>query len=136
LVVEPEGIVTTLERIEPIQAGKVVGELKKLEPVQLAGLLLALGVGSVIAVVTGFVLVKWIWTSPWTGVPPNLSNMTPDQAKALVENIKSLSDVASTRCLTIFDAIVTKALLPVFTSILGYIFGTRAVTGGSGGQSS
>jgi len=122
-------------RIMPGEFGNVLA-LKRLEPIQRAGLWLAAGVGSIITLVTILVLAKWISTSPWTGVPSNISSMPPEQAKALVDNIKSLSDMASTRCLTVFDAIVTKALLPVFTSILGYIFGTRAGTGGSGAQSS
>jgi hypothetical protein len=113
--------------VEASSVGEVTGEVKKLEPIQRAGLYLAAGVGAVIAVVTITVIVKWIYTSPWTGVPSNLSNMPGEQAKALVENIKSLSDVAADRCVKIFDAIVVRALLPVFTSILGYIFGTRTL---------
>src|SRR5688500_19367604 len=41
---------------------------------------------------------------------------------------KEFSDALGNRSSTLFDAIVSRALLPVFTLILGYIFGSRTET--------
>jgi hypothetical protein len=94
----------------------------KLGALPRAGLKLAVMVGGIIAVVTIMVLIDW-WRAP--GIPPNFSSMKADDAKAVAENLKILSDMSIDRSVKIFDDIVGKTLLPVFTSILGYIFGTR-----------
>ena len=45
--------------------------------------------------------------------------------KAILDNYRSLQQIALEPFTTLFDSVVVKVLLPVFTSILGYIFGTR-----------
>ncbi len=105
-----------------------VKDVEKLDPVRKAGMQLAMGVGSLIAIVSIMVVVHWMATAPWTGVPSNFSSMKADDAKAVVENLKSISDLAADRSIKIFDAVVSRALLPVFTAILGYIFGSRTAS--------
>jgi len=46
--------------------------------------------------------------------------------KALLDNYKTLQQIALEPFTTLFDSVVVKVLLPVFTSILGYIFGSQA----------
>ena len=50
----------------------------------------------------------------------------PAAVKAILENYKTLQQIALEPLTTLFDSIVVKVLLPVFTSILGYIFGSRS----------
>ncbi len=49
------------------------------------------------------------------------------KVKDAIDNYSALHDSAWNRTTTLFDLIVVKALLPIFTSILGYIFGSRAI---------
>jgi hypothetical protein len=86
---------------------------------------LAAGVGSLGAVVTLAILVRWIWMSWGISSPVLSSSLKAEDADSLVKNYKLLQDQAFQSASQIFDAIVVKALLPVFTSILGYIFGAR-----------
>ena len=60
----------------------------------------------------------------------NLKRLTPTQQAAL-DNYKALNAEAISRANSLFDLFATKTLLPIFTAILGYIFGSRA-TAGSG----
>jgi uncharacterized membrane protein len=88
--------------------------------VQRAGLRLALGVGTLIALVT-LVLVAFLWkTYPSPPDPDYIRD--PVRAKAVIENFKILADLAVKNAVDLFHTIVTQALLPVFTAILGYIF--------------
>jgi len=41
-----------------------------------------------------------------------------------------MSDVAINRTLKLFDQMVHKSFLPVFTAVLGYIFGVRGTEKG------
>jgi hypothetical protein len=43
-----------------------------------------------------------------------------------VADYKALNDIGTTRATTLFDTVVVRALLPIFTTILGYIFGAQA----------
>jgi hypothetical protein len=101
------------------------GEIKvvELDPVGKAGMQLATGVGLLIALITAMLVLHWIATAP--GIPSGLAGKNTADAKAAVDNIKTLSDLAADRSIKVFDAVVSRALLPVFTSILGYIFGSR-----------
>jgi hypothetical protein len=123
----PGGIVQV--EVPPGSAGgvDVQGDVKKqrLSGTQRAGFQLAVMVGTLIGVVTILVIVQWWRSAPWIGVPSNFSDMDGDKAKAVAENLKILSDTSLDRSMKLFDDIVGRVLLPVFTSILGYIFGTR-----------
>lgn len=115
-----------------------VSNLEKLTPTQQAGLWLAAGVGLTIVGVLVFVAVVWFQTAP---APPTLLPLPavtdPAKAKdalasyqalnqAALDNYKALNAEAIGRVTSLFDLLATKTLLPIFTAILGYIFGSRA----------
>jgi hypothetical protein len=119
--VEPQGIPEKEPKTEPKEILKSAGEVTlELTPLQKAGLWLALGVGLAIAVVTLFVLCDWFSNRP--AVPQLTGDAT--QAKATLDNFQALNAAALSRATELFDLIVVKAFLPVFTAILGYIFGS------------
>ena len=78
-----------------------------------------------IALVTVMLVAHWIVTAPSIGTPSDLASKKPEDATALVTNVKTMTDLAADRAIKLFDAVVSRALLPVFTAILGYIFGSR-----------
>jgi|ERR1035438_3058009 hypothetical protein len=90
---------------------------------QRTGLILAGCVGGVAAVVILALVGKWIFYAPTLPVPQ--PGADPAAVKAMLENYKTLQQIALEPFTTLFDSIVVKVLLPVFTSILGYIFGSR-----------
>ncbi len=119
-------------------SGEAVSDLQRLTPTQQAGLWLAGAVGLAIVGVIVFVAVVWFQTAPKPPVLPPLPAVTdPAKAKdalagyqalnqAALENYKALNAEAINRVSNLFDLFATRALLPIFTSILGYIFGSRA----------
>ena len=108
--------------IHPEDAGSV-GKLAKLQPTQQAGLWLAIGVGFIISAVIIVLLIDLFSKSP--SMPSGWTQMEPEKAKVAIDNIKILNDLAVDRSIKLFDTIVARSLLPVFTAILGYIFGSR-----------
>ena len=97
---------------------------------QRAGMKLAKWVGALGAAVTLMIVGRWIWMT-WCVSCPNIpASTTADQAKSLIENYKALQDQAVQSGKEMFDTVVVKALLPIFTSILGYIFGARSLSEG------
>lgn len=123
----------------------------KLSALQKAGFRLAIGVGTVITVVILVVLVQAIYlmTHPKTDSvfssqnkfenvmrqnANSLNSANADekaQAEKMIEQAKEnvneslLNDSTWNRITSLFDLVVVKALLPIFTTILGYIFGSR-----------
>lgn len=104
------------------------GEAKqsRLSALQNAGFKLAVGVGIVIATVTGTLVFVAL-----SGLP-----RVPDiPAAATAADITALTQAYEARAAltwgpaAIFDAVIVKALLPVFTLILGYIFGSSPSPG-------
>ncbi len=96
----------------------------KLKPtfVQRAGLWLAAGVGAVIAVVTVFILI-FVYAH-YPAMPSGETILASGaDADARIAQYKELSQVAIKSGQDLFQTIVTQALLPVLTAILGYIFG-------------
>lgn len=68
-------------------------------------------------------VVKWVCYAPTLPViQPGADVVT---TKAALDNFKTLQQVALEPFTTLFDSIVVKVILPVFTSILGYIFGSK-----------
>ncbi len=126
--------------LQQVGAGsqEAVTDLQKLTATQQAGLWLAVGVGVAIVGVIIFVAVVWFQTAPKPPVLPPLPVITdPAKAKdalanyqtlnqAALDNYKALNAEAISRVSSLFDLFATRALLPIFTSILGYIFGSRA----------
>ena len=90
---------------------------------QRTGLLLAGSVGLTAALVTLALVVKWLISAPSVPViPPNTDEA---KIKIILDNYKTLQQIALEPITTLFDSIVVKVFLPVFTGILGYIFGTK-----------
>jgi len=81
---------------------------------------LALAVGGTAALVTFALVARWIVTALQPPVLP--PNADPAAAKAMLDNYKILQQTTLEPLTTLFDSIVAKVLLPVFTSILGFIF--------------
>ncbi len=80
-------------------------------------------VGCLATVVTLALIIKWICYAP--SIPAISAEVDHEKARALIENYKQLQQVTLEPFTTLFDSIVVKVLLPVFTSILGYIFGSQ-----------
>lgn len=87
---------------------------------QKMGLYLLIGVGTLIAVVIVAAGASWLWSSPTmpTQLPDN-----EEAARAVIENYKS----ASTAPQQLLTGVVVNGLLPVFTLLLGYVFGARQI---------
>jgi hypothetical protein len=90
---------------------------------QRTGLLLAAGVGALGGAIMLALVGKWFWYAPAIPVIPPSAD--PATVKAILENYKTLQQTALEPFTTLFDSIVVKVLLPIFTSILGYIYGSR-----------
>ena len=126
---------------------EAVTDLQKLSPTQQAGLWLAAGVGLTIIGVLVFVTVVWFQTAPKAPVLLALpKTLDPAKAKdavagyqalnqAALDNYKALNAEAISRVSSLFDLLATKTLLPIFTTILGYIFGFRAAAAASSKES-
>lgn len=108
-------------------------EVRVLHPLQRVGVMLALVVFSYIAVATSaifFISFKYVQL-PSFPQPPTLTGSI-DNYKAAVdayrqstEIYQSLAKMQVDRALQLFQLIVASTILPAFTAILGYIFGSR-----------
>jgi hypothetical protein len=90
------------------------------------GMKLLVGVGSLAILLTVLIIVRWMLSAP---AMPISANTTVADAASVIKNYKDLSDIALDSATRMFDIFVVKALLPVFTTILGYVFGTRNASG-------
>jgi hypothetical protein len=113
-----------------VSVGEVLAEERARSPVQVGtflqrtGLTLAVYVGALSCIVTLTLIFGWMRVSP--NVPVIPSGTDPNTVKTIVENYRSLQQVTLEPFTTLLDSIVAKILLPIFTSILGYIFGSRS----------
>jgi len=87
-------------------------------------------VGALASVVTLALVIKWVCFAP--SIPTIPVDLDREKARVLIENYKLLQQAALEPFSTLFDSIVVKVLLPIFTSILGYIFGTQNGQNGKG----
>jgi len=90
---------------------------------QRSGMALAASVGALASVVTLALIVKWICYAPT--IPLIAADMDREKARLVIENYKQLQQIVLEPYTTLFDSVVVKVLLPIFTSILGYIFGSQ-----------
>jgi hypothetical protein len=91
---------------------------------QRTGLRLAAGVGGLASAVILMLAIRWmLYDLP--PVPAISSNMDPAKAKLAIENYKELQLIAYQSFTSVFESIIVKVLLPIFTSILGYIYASR-----------
>jgi hypothetical protein len=119
---------TTINGSEIVgQYGEQAVDIKLLTPLQKAGLRILLGV----AIVSVFVIIglglQWISQAPKF---PNLPISAADtqqiaNTKMLLENYKAAGELALSGPKELLDMIVLKMLYPLFTLVLGYVFGTR-----------
>jgi hypothetical protein len=87
---------------------------------QRMGLYLLIGVGALIAIVILTAGASWLWDAPT--MPARLPD-NEEAARAVIEGYKS----ASTAPQQLLTGVVVNGLLPVFTLLLGYVFGARQV---------
>jgi hypothetical protein len=114
---------------ERVSANEILREAGADKPViegtflQRTGLILAGCVGAVATFVILALVGKWTFYAPTVPViPPGTDQAT---IKTILDNYKTLQQIALDPFTSLFDSVVVKVLLPVFTSILGYIFGSR-----------
>lgn len=87
---------------------------------QQSGLKLAWAVGAVSAIVLVLLVLQWWCTSP---PAPKLQGFaTPDQLDYL-KNYKAIADDGLERTLRAYDTLIVKPLLPIFTTLIGYVIG-------------
>lgn len=115
-------------------------KVDELPAIAKAGLRLAVVVGIVIVLITILTFANLFIYSPealtssvWNN--PNLFDkeesvrtVTEQATKTVIENHNLLRQKAWETSMAIFDLMIFKAFLPVFTTILGYIFGSRAIS--------
>ena len=109
---------TILKRLAPADA---VISFWDLTGVQKAQVWFGGGVGILAAV---FLLA---WGAYWLGYSPKVPALSSDPitAKALLDNYKAASALFLDDLFRVFDVVIAKALLPLFTLILGYLFGAN-----------
>ena len=73
-----------------------------------------------LAMVSGIILVDYLVHAPSL---PAVASLDPTK----VADYQQLSQICTERTLKLYDHLIVKSFLPVFTAVLGYIFGTRGV---------
>jgi len=78
------------------------------------------------ALVLVVVLLRWVCLEP---AMPNIPlNIDEKQAGLILSRYKDLQTANLESAIKIIDAIVVKILLPVFTSFVGYVFGSQVTS--------
>lgn len=114
----------TVSADDVLRAGGAEHPVKEGTFLQRTGLLLAASVGAIACLVILALVIKWTWYAPT--IPTIPPDMDREKARILIENYRQLQQATLEPFTSLFDSIVVKVLLPVFTSILGYIFGSRS----------
>ena len=97
--------------------------VRPLEPLQRAALLSALGIGVLIVAISVPLIVGWLLQAPQ---PPQLAGLDDAATKRALETYRELVQIHESAAQGRFDTIVLKALLPILTLTLGYVFGSQA----------
>ncbi len=102
--------------------------VSKLTGLQWVGFKIALILmGIIMIVIIGIGIYYFVNSPPVINLPVDFQQMTADEfgkyTKA-IEIYQELSTASTTRAITLFETIVAKALIPILTSVLGYIYGT------------
>jgi hypothetical protein len=113
--VSPEEILRSAGADKPVSEGTFL---------QRTGLILAAFVGATGAFVIIALVCKWVFYAP--AVPVIQPGTEQTTAKAILDNYRTLQQIALEPLTALFDSIIVKVLLPVFTTILGFIFGSQA----------
>lgn len=100
--------------------------MKGLTGMQRAGFWLTVGVGAVTTLVICGLGLDWMVRSPLLpAFSLSLSGTLSGTEKEMIGHYSELSDIATGRTLQLFNQFVVSALLPIFTLLLGYTFGSR-----------
>ncbi|MHC1730105.1 MAG: hypothetical protein AB9866_29595 [Syntrophobacteraceae bacterium] len=91
---------------------------REVGPLARIGYRLALFILGYLSVVTIILLIDYLCNVPALPKGPIID-------PAQINLYKELSQVSTERTLKLFDTLVFKGFLPVFTAVLGYIFGSR-----------
>lgn len=130
---KPQAPVPEVVTIEEMEAGVGAkpGDVKveEMRPKEKAAFYIAVGLGIVITVVIFFVGIDWISAAPTLSLPStdNLTSEKLENVEKLIEQYQTINGLAMDRAKELFDLIVVKSLLPIFTSLLGFLFGTQVV---------
>jgi hypothetical protein len=99
------------------------GDVSRLSKLQRVGVLGALFSGSLAALILIALLARWMWLNP--GSPPSFAGMDETQASVALARYRDLQNLALESTGKMIDTIVVRILLPVFTSFVGFVFGSR-----------
>jgi hypothetical protein len=144
VIVNNEGLEVTTPDVENISFD--IGNAEELSGIQKAGIQILTGVGSVgiVFVVLIFVTSFWWIDKPSIPKPPSvptsnakeelvrykeavgLYERTIEQYKRSVDIYISTNKAQEERAKNLFQLFIVSALLPTFTSVLGYIFGIKS----------
>jgi hypothetical protein len=94
-----------------------------LAPLQRIGVRGAFIVGTVATGVLLILLAHWIWFEP--AMPNVAAGLDEKQVAAVMSRYKELQSINIDSPIRMIDAIIMKILLPVFTSFVGYVFGSQ-----------
>ena len=81
-------------------------------------------VGAVATGVLMILLVRWLWLEP--AMPNVPAGMDEKQVAAIMSRYKELQSINIDNTVKMIDAVIMKILSPVFTSFVGYVFGSQA----------
>jgi hypothetical protein len=113
----------TVSADDVLRAGGAERPVKEGTFLQRTGLLLAAGVGTLACLVIVGLVAKWMFYAP--NIPVIPPEFDQEKAHVIIENYKQLQQATLEPFTSLFESVVVKVLLPIFTSILGYIFGSR-----------
>ena len=117
-----------IEKVSPAEILDTQGASRPVIPgsyLELVGVQFGIGVGGLIALVIAILLAYWVSTAPSFSI--SSASTDPDKLRQLLEVQKQARDAHLQPITLLFDSIVVKCLLPLFTTILGYIFGSHTV---------
>ena len=101
--------------------------VESLTALQQAGIKIAVGVGIVSVLVIIGLGLQWSLQAPEMPIlPHNPTDQQITSFKNILDYYKTASELALSGPKELFDIIIVKILYPLFTLILGYVFGTRA----------
>jgi hypothetical protein len=113
-----------LKVVKPQEILAEEGGKISLAPLQRVGVRGAVSVGVVATAVLLILLGRWIWLEP---AMPNIPvGMDEKQVAAIMSRYKELESINIDNTIKMIDAIIMKILLPVFTSFVGYVFGSQS----------
>ncbi len=93
-----------------------------LTPIQKFAARFAIGVGSLIAGILLLLLYSWLHPRIALPPPPPGPGGTP-QWDAYLKEARELGDIETARLKSVFDLTVSTALLPILTTLLGFLLG-------------